>query len=156
LALIERRFVTGATVASGKISAFAVSGGSWVPYKFDRDKSSYINAVTERPSQNISYKNIDGLVKYADPTDDDQVAANDIDCCTVVAVMFGNNGLNLCFGIQLNEARDDIEDPIVSLRVNADTYLPAGDEESRIEFKFVGQQKNIPPYTGTAASVGIT
>lgn len=155
LAMIERSKVTGVTVAGKKITALAVSG-SWVPYYFDRDKSSYVTVITERPSQFLSYKNVEGFIKFADPTDDDMVAANDIDCCTVVVVLFGNNGLNLVLGLQLNEAGDDFEEALISLRVNADVYLPAGDEESRIEYKLVGQQKNVPPYTGDEASVGIT
>lgn len=155
LAMIERSNVTGGTVAGGVISALTITG-SWVPFKFDRDKTSFLTAVTERPSQFLSYKVIDGLIKFADPEEAEVVAANAIDCCTVVVVVFGNNGLNLVLGLQHNEAGDDIEDALVSLRVNADIHLPPGDEESRIEYKFVGQQKNVAPYSGDEASVGIT
>lgn len=154
-ALIDAADVTAATVAAGKISAFTVSG-SWVPFRFDRDKTAYVNSVTERPSQFLTYKNIEGMIKFADPTEDDIVAANNIDCCTVVAVLFGNNGSAVVIGLELNPDGDDIQDPYVDLRVNANIYFPAGDEESRIEYAFVGQQKNLPPYTGDEASVGIT
>lgn len=154
VSMIARSEVDGATVAAGKISAFTVSG-TWKVFRFDRDKTSFAQATTERPSLNRSHKIIDGLMKFADPTDDDVVAMNNIDCCVVVCVMVGNNDKKVVFGVQLNRAGDDIEDPFVSCKINGDYYMPAGDEEARIEYKFTGQQRNLPPYTGDEASIGV-
>lgn len=155
LSLIERGDVTGATVAAGKISAIAVSG-SWVEFNFDKDKTAYLTLTTERPSLFRSHYVIDGLVKFADPTDDDIVAMNNLDCCDLVAVAVSYTGRAIVLGIQINRAGDDVEDAIVTLKVNGNLHFPAGDEEARIEFMLVGQQKNTPPYTGDLAAVGIT
>ncbi len=155
LSMIKLSEFVSATVTAKKVAAFTISG-SFIPFYPDNDKTSTLTAVTERPNQFVSFKTIDGLISFAGPTEDDQVAANDIDCCNIMAVVFTKSGLNFVIGKQLNQAKDDLEDPTVVLKVNADTIVPPGDDATRIEYKFVGQQKNLPPYTGTPASVGIT